>query len=111
VEQHLITAEHTLTHWPEELYLPGSTLDRDNRENWIKAGRPTLEQRVNQELERRLAAYRQPEIDPQIVAEMETIIRSGITSGRELPPIPPLPEPKQTTEPVRQRRQSRRRTG
>jgi trimethylamine--corrinoid protein Co-methyltransferase len=109
-EQHLITAEHTLNHWPEELYLPGSTLDRDNRENWIKAGRPLLEERVNQELEHRLAAYQQPEIDSKIVLEMEKIIRSGMTSGRELPSIPPPPEPKKT-EPIRQRRHTRRRTG
>src|SRR6185369_13081835 len=37
-EQHLIMADHTTEHWPSELYLPGPVFDRDNRENWTKAG-------------------------------------------------------------------------
>jgi trimethylamine--corrinoid protein Co-methyltransferase len=91
-EQHMITAEHTLAHWPEELYLPGPTLDRLNRESWLKAGRPEMAERVKEEVERRLAAYEQPEIAPEIVAEMERIIQAGMTSGRELPVVPPLPK-------------------
>lgn len=107
-EQHLITAEHTLNHWPAELYLPGPTIDRDNRENWMKAGRPMLEERVNAELDRRLAAYQQPDIDPQLVLEMENIIRSGMTNRQELPLIPPPPK-SQSVKDGRQRRQTRRR--
>src|SRR4029078_5053705 len=38
--QHLIMADHPTRHWPEELYLPSRVIDRDNRENWIKAGAP-----------------------------------------------------------------------
>jgi trimethylamine--corrinoid protein Co-methyltransferase len=109
-EQHMITAEHTLAHWPEELYLPGPTLDRQNRESWLKAGRPELAERVNGEVERRLAAYEQPEIEPEIVAEMERIIRAGMTSGRALPVVPPLPKLKKM-EDGRQRRRTRRRAG
>jgi trimethylamine--corrinoid protein Co-methyltransferase len=110
-EQHLITAEHTLNFWPQELYLPGPTLDRDNRENWMKAGRPMLEQRVHQELERRLAAYEMPETDDHVISEMERIIRSAITSGRPLPAIPPAPQPQTLSEPTRQRRRTRRNAG
>ena len=33
-DQHLIMAEHTMAHWPTELYLPSAIVDRDNRENW-----------------------------------------------------------------------------
>jgi trimethylamine--corrinoid protein Co-methyltransferase len=106
-EQHLITAEHTLNHWPEELYLPGPALDRDNRENWVKAGRPTLEERVNAEVERRLAAYQQPEIDSQLVLEMEKIIRSGLTSDNILPEIPPVPKIEKART-ARTRRRTRR---
>ena len=29
-EQQLITAEHTLRHWPEHLYLPGPVIDRSD---------------------------------------------------------------------------------
>ncbi len=109
-EQHLITAEHTLNNWPEELYLPGPAVDRDNRENWVKAGRPMLEERVKSEVERRLAAYKQPDIDPENAAEMEKIIRSGMTSGRELPIVPQLPKPRKVKD-GRQRRRTRRQRG
>src|SRR5690606_30770264 len=30
-EQHMITAEHTMKYWPEELYLPAPVIDRQNR--------------------------------------------------------------------------------
>ena len=36
-DQHLIMAPHTLEHWPEELLLPATLIDRDNREAWTTA--------------------------------------------------------------------------
>jgi trimethylamine--corrinoid protein Co-methyltransferase len=89
-KQHLLTAEHTLAHWPQELYLPGSVIDRENRDNWRKAGRSPLEKRAHDEVERRLAAYEAPETDPRIDAEMRRIIQSGMAEKRPLPAIPPL---------------------
>jgi trimethylamine--corrinoid protein Co-methyltransferase len=91
-KQHLLTAEHTLDHWKQELYMPGSVIDRDNRDNWKKAGSPTLEKRVYDEVERRLAAYAPPETDARIEAEMRRIIQSGMVEKRPLPAIPPLPD-------------------
>jgi trimethylamine---corrinoid protein Co-methyltransferase len=35
---HLITSPHTLSHWPQELYLTAPVIDRENRETWEKAG-------------------------------------------------------------------------
>jgi trimethylamine--corrinoid protein Co-methyltransferase len=91
-KQHLLTAEHTLAHWPQALYLPGSVVDRDNRDNWIKAGSPLLEKRAHDEVERRLAAYEPPEADPRIDAEMRRIIQSGMAEKGPLPAVPPPPE-------------------
>ena len=62
--QHLIMADHTTRHWPEVLYLPGRVIDRDNRENWTKAGAPDTNRRAIAEVERRLAAYQPVETDP-----------------------------------------------
>src|SRR6185369_12684427 len=50
--QHLITSDHTSRHWPEELYLPGRVFDRDNRENWTRAGAPDTHRRAVAEVER-----------------------------------------------------------
>jgi trimethylamine--corrinoid protein Co-methyltransferase len=95
-EQHLITAEHTMTHWPEHLYMPSPVTDRENRENWAKAGSKDLQQRANEEVERRLAAYEPIDTDPAIVAEMERIVQSGM---REVAPLPTVPPPPKATPP------------
>jgi trimethylamine--corrinoid protein Co-methyltransferase len=92
-EQHLITAEHTMTHWPEHLYMPGPTTDRENRENWAKAGSKELQQRANEEVDRRLAAYEPIETDLLVVAEMERIVRSGMRGSAPLPDVPPPTKP------------------
>jgi trimethylamine---corrinoid protein Co-methyltransferase len=92
-QQHLIMAEHTTRHWPEELYLPGRVVDRDNRENWLKAGGRDAAARAAAEVDRRLAAYRPIETDPGVVVEMERIIKAGLLSQDELPVIPPPPDP------------------
>jgi len=112
-DQHLIMAPHTTAHWPDALYLPSAIVERDNRENWVRAGAPDTYQRAVDETNRRLAAYRQIETDPAIVAELERIIRSGLTGQTDLPPIPPPPDasepiatgPTRRANPRRQRKQ------
>jgi trimethylamine--corrinoid protein Co-methyltransferase len=97
-DQHLIMAPHTLASWPSELYLPSSTWERDNRENWLRTGGPDTAARAAAEVERRLAAYRPPETDSLLVTELERIIRSGLTAQTELPAVPPPPEPDRAAE-------------
>ena len=90
--QHLLTVDHTLRYWPQELYLPGSVIDRDKRDNWKKAGESTLEKRTYDEVEKRLAAYNPPETDARIEAEMRRIIQAGLAEKGPLPIVPPPPE-------------------
>src|SRR5438093_10111082 len=92
-DQHLIMAEHTLEHWPSELLLPSTLIDRDNREAWIRAGGKEIDERATDEVNRRLASYRQLETDPAIDAELQRILRSGLVDQTELPLVPPAPEP------------------
>jgi len=106
-EDHLITAPHTLQHWPQELYLTGPVVDRENRENWIKRGSPDLLTRANAEVESRLAAYRPLETDPAIDAELRRLVSDGLQSQESLPELPPPPDP--TPEPQSERRGRRRR--
>src|SRR6185503_4729801 len=82
-DQHLIMAEHTMAHWPSELYLPSAIVDRDNRENWQKAGGKDTSERAIEEVEQRLAAYRPLETAPAIDAELRRIIASGLESQTE----------------------------
>jgi trimethylamine--corrinoid protein Co-methyltransferase len=85
--QHLLIADHTLRYWPEELYLPGPAFDRLNRDNWHKAGQPTLHQRTLAEVERLLAAYQPLETDPPTVAELRRLIQLGLQENDQLPQV------------------------
>jgi trimethylamine--corrinoid protein Co-methyltransferase len=87
-EQHLITAEHTLEHWPQSLYLPDGVIDRLNRENWQKAGSPTLAERAKTAVTQRLATYTPIDTDPRIDAEMRRLIRAGMKAEAPLPAVP-----------------------
>jgi trimethylamine--corrinoid protein Co-methyltransferase len=93
-DQHLIMAPHTTRHWPEELFLPSTLIDRDNREAWVRAGAKEIDERATDEVNRRLAAYHQLQTDPHQEAELQRIIRSGLDDREvELPVVPPAPEP------------------
>jgi trimethylamine--corrinoid protein Co-methyltransferase len=88
-EQQMITADHTMAYWPQELYLPGGVVDRANRDSWTQAGQPTLEKRALDEVERRLAAHAPLETDVRIDAEMRRILQVGMKEERPLPHTPP----------------------
>ena len=107
-DQHLIMAPHTLEHWPAELLLPSTLIDRDNREAWAKAGAREIDARATEEVERRLTAYRQLETDPAVEAELQRIIRSGLVDQTELPLVPPAPEPPAVADEGGRRRNRRR---
>ncbi|HJN50341.1 MAG: trimethylamine methyltransferase family protein [Pseudomonadales bacterium] len=86
--EHLVTAPHTLKHWPHELYLSSGVLDRENRQNWAEGGSKELLQRAGSEVESRLAAYTPIETDAAIDAEMRRLIQEGLNEQRDLPVIP-----------------------
>jgi trimethylamine--corrinoid protein Co-methyltransferase len=109
-QDHLITSEHTLKHWPQELYLTDPVIDRENRETWQKAGSKDLYQRACEAVQSRLAAYRPIETDPALDAEMRRMIVAGFTTQSELPELPPPPEPSGAVA-TRGRRPNRRRAG
>ena len=110
-DQHLIMADHTTAHWPTTLHLPGRAWERDNRENWIKAGAPDTYARCVAEVDRRLAAYQPIDTDARAVEELDRIIRSGLVDQTELPFVPPAPEPVALIDQTDGRRRNRRRGG
>jgi trimethylamine--corrinoid protein Co-methyltransferase len=110
-DQHLIMAPHTLEHWPTELHLPSTLIDRDNREAWTKAGAKEIDERAVDDVNRRLAAYRQLETDPAIDAELQRIMRSGLVDQQELPLVAPAPEPVAGADEEAPRRRPNRRRG
>ena len=104
IRDSLITAAHTMAHWPDELYLPAAVTDRENRENWQRAGGKDLLQRAADEVERRLAAYEPLDTDPLAVAEMERIISAGMSAPAPLPAVPAATSRGTTTDTRRRAR-------
>lgn len=93
-EKHLLTAGHTLSYWPRELYLPGPVFDRINRETWLQQGGRSLDQRVKAEVERLLGAYVSPRTDARIEAELIALIKADLTTEQPLPQtLPPVEQP------------------
>lgn len=107
-EDSLLTADHTIRHWPDQLYLPGPVFDRLTREDWLKGGGQSLEQRAHAEVVRRLAAYTPLETDPGIEAELRRLIEMGLPAGTALPVIPPPPAKTASPAGRPQRRKTRR---
>ncbi|MFV2063497.1 MAG: trimethylamine methyltransferase family protein [Chloroflexota bacterium] len=85
VEGHIVVADHTMEHWPAELYLPGTVIDRDARDTWASKGGLDVPARAISEVERHLAAWEQPETDPAIDKEARAIITAGLPEGAVLP--------------------------
>src|SRR6516164_5937811 len=104
-DKHLLTAPHTLSYWPRELYLPGSVFDRVNRETWLQEGGRSLDHRVKAEVERLLGNYGSPATDPLIDTEMIRMIKAGLTTDQPLPEtLPPVARSGAGTGAVRERR-------
>jgi trimethylamine--corrinoid protein Co-methyltransferase len=108
-DDHLITSPHTLEHWPKELYLTDPVIDRENRENWEKAGSKDLVQRATDEVERRLAAYQPIETDAAIDQAMRDLVTDGFEEQETLPDLPPPPEPTAKEKPAGRRGRAGRR--
>ena len=96
-DDHLITSEHTLEHWPKELYLTDPVIDRANRETWEETGELSLYDRACAEVEERLTRYMPIETDPAADSALREIVASGFEEQEQLPELPPpaeVPEPK-----------------
>ena len=78
-------------------------LDEGGRDRHVRPG--------DRRVERRLARYRPIETDDRAVAELERIIRSGLTAQTELPFVAPAPAPVADEAPGGGRRRNPRRGG
>jgi trimethylamine:corrinoid methyltransferase-like protein len=108
----LITAAHTLKHWPQELYLTDAVIDRANRDTWEENGSLQLYDRACEQVERHLANYTPIETDAAINAEMRKLVQDGLEEQQELPELPPAPDsPAPKAKIGRRGRAGRRRRG
>lgn len=87
-EQHLLVAGHTLAHWPQELYLPGPTVDRTNWDQWAEQGSRDWRARANAVIDAKLADYAVEPLDQRLHDEIDALLRrSSREEGITLPAL------------------------
>jgi trimethylamine---corrinoid protein Co-methyltransferase len=74
-EKHLLTSEHTLQYWPEELYLPGPMVDRTNWDQWEDQGSRDWRKRANEIIDENLASYEVEPLDAKLHKEIQDMFR------------------------------------
>jgi trimethylamine--corrinoid protein Co-methyltransferase len=74
-EKHLLTSEHTLQYWPDELYLPGPMVDRTNWDQWNDQGSRDWRARANEVIDETLASYEVEPLDEKIHAEVRDLFK------------------------------------
>jgi trimethylamine---corrinoid protein Co-methyltransferase len=85
-DHHLLTSDHTLAHWPDELYMPGPTLDRTNWDQWAEQGSHDWRARANEVIDQTLAAYEVEPLEERVHAEIQHLILSTCSDpGAVLP--------------------------
>ncbi len=75
-EKHLMMSEHTLEHWPEELYIPGPMVDRTNWEQWEEHGSKTFKERAAEVIDECLEDYDVEPLDAALHKEIRTLFAS-----------------------------------
>ncbi len=75
-DNHLLTSDHTLAHWPDELYMPGPTLDRTNWDQWAEQGSRDWRARANEVIDETLAAYEVEPLEQRVHDEIRQLISS-----------------------------------
>jgi trimethylamine--corrinoid protein Co-methyltransferase len=90
-DKHLLMSEHTLAHWPEELYLPGPMIDRTNWDQWEMQGSRDWRTRALEVIDETLASYDVEPLPDTLNAEIQNLIsRTCSEEGVKLPSFEPL---------------------
>jgi trimethylamine--corrinoid protein Co-methyltransferase len=85
-EKHLLTSEHTLARWPEELYLPGPMVDRTNWDQWAEQGSRDWRVRANEIIDENLRTYELEPLPDELHAEIRGLfLRTGKEKDVTLP--------------------------
>jgi trimethylamine--corrinoid protein Co-methyltransferase len=85
-DKHLMMSEHTLEHWPDELYLPGPMVDRTNWDQWKGEGEMTFRDRARHVLDECLANYEVEPLEEKLHAEIRDLFqRTAKDPGVRLP--------------------------
>jgi trimethylamine--corrinoid protein Co-methyltransferase len=87
-DKHLMMSEHTLEHWPEELYLPGPMVDRTNWDQWKEGGEKKWRDRALEAIGELLANYEVEPLEEKLHEEIRDLFeRTAKDPGVRLPTL------------------------
>ena len=87
-EKHLMMSEHTLEHWPEELYIPGPMIDRTNWDQWEAQGSKSFKDRAAEVIDECLEDYEVEPVDGKLHEEIQSLfVRTCHEKDVKLPSI------------------------
>jgi len=70
---HFLDDDHTISHFKKEIWIP-ELLDRNNREDWDKAGCKSLGDRTRQTVQQILETHQSQPLEEKMVRELKAII-------------------------------------
>jgi trimethylamine--corrinoid protein Co-methyltransferase len=73
--KHLMMSEHTLEHWPEELYLPGTMIDRTNWDQWRMEGEKTFRDRAADVIAENISNYDLEPLPEKLHSEIRNLFQ------------------------------------
>ncbi len=85
-ENHLLTSEHTLEHWPKEFHMPGPMVDRTNWDQWEMQGSKQHPERAREIIDQALEEHDEEPLGEDFHKEMQDMFRKTcLTKDVELP--------------------------
>jgi len=73
---HFITQKHTLDHFKQELSV-SKLLNRQTIDAWKNAGRPTMDQRVQEEIRSIMETHKPDPLSDKVTTELERLKAEG----------------------------------
>ena len=111
-EGHVLTWEHTLAHWPQELYLPGPAYDRtgEDQASALPEEQRSEAGRLRHLVEEAIAGYQGPPVEEAVHREMRRILQAAAGPDVSLPELS-IPVAEAARPRTRRRRRGRSRRG
>ncbi len=72
---HLLSHDHTLKWYREELHIPSSIIDRSTKEEWANKGRKTTAERAKEQVEKLLKKYSGTTLDKDVIDDLSEIMK------------------------------------
>lgn len=86
-DQHLLISDHTQKYLNEEIFFPGTVVDRANRSRWKEDGESTIAERARAQIEKSLSEHEPVSLDDDVKKEL-TRLMTAESKKHEMDKLP-----------------------